>query len=186
MEPQLGLGLWNAWLFFLYYWLPMPLLKRFRPDVLAALSSGEPDAGERRRRGMTWLLLLVGLGYSLFLPLQVGTSWFYTGMPIALAGAAFFGWAVRAMIVWPDLGEPLMSGAYRLSRHPLYFGEAVMFVGAAIACSSILLMLFGVVSFTVHVRSAVSEEAECLERHGEAYARYLARTPRWFGLPRRD
>ena len=186
MEPQLGLGLWNAWPFFVLYWLPMPVLQRARPDVLRLLNSGEPTAGEKRRRVFIWLLLLVGFVYALFLPLQVGTPWFYVGMSVALAGLALFGSAVREMVAWPDLNRPLTSGAYRFSRHPMYVGAAIMFIGVGVACTSVLFVLYSVVSFAAYAASAGGEESECLEHYGAEYSSYLARTPRWLGFPRRD
>ncbi|MBN1857336.1 MAG: DUF1295 domain-containing protein [Dehalococcoidia bacterium] len=183
MEPQLGLGILNAWLFFLLDWLPMPLLRHFRPDVLRLLNSGEPTVEQRRRRTAVWLLFLAGFVYALFLPLRVGAPWFYIGMTIALVGFCFYGSAVRAMLAWPDLNRPIVNGSYRFSRHPLYVGEVVMFAGAAVASSSVLLAAYAVAMFVLHASNAESEEADCVERYGETYADYLGRTPRWLGLP---
>jgi len=37
---------------------------------------------------------------------------------------------------------------------------------------------------TLSDRGVVAEERLCLETYGEAYRKYMDRTPRWIGMPR--
>ena len=130
-------GLWNAWWFFLYYWLPMPLLRTFRPANLDSMSGGEVTPSEARQRVILYVIFFAALAYSLFVPFRLGTLWFSIGLPVALLGAVFYGFAVRELMREELDKAPLRHGAYRFSRHPLYVAEFTMFVGVAVACSSL-------------------------------------------------
>jgi len=178
-------GLWNAWWFFLYYWLPMPLLRTFRPANLDSMSGAEATAAQSRRRLFLYAIFFAAVVYSVFVPFRLGTLWFDVGLPLALVGAVFYGLAVRELMREELEKAPLQHGAYRFSRHPLYVGELVMFVGVAIASMSVWILAFAVVTFGVHAAHAAEEERDCLERYGEMYDAYLRRTPRWLGIPRR-
>ena len=54
-------GLWNAWWFFLYYWLPMPLLRTFRPANLDSMSGGEFTPSEARQRVILYVIFFAAL-----------------------------------------------------------------------------------------------------------------------------
>jgi len=178
-------GLWNAWWFFLYYWLPMPLLRTFRPANLDSMSGGEFTPSEARQRVILYVIFFAALAYSLFVPFRLGTLWFSIGLPVALLGAVFYGFAVRELMREELDKAPLRHGAYRFSRHPLYVAEFTMFVGVAVACSSLWILLFALITFAFHAAHAAEEERDCLARYGEPYAAYLSRTPRWLGITSR-
>ena len=181
MEP----GLWNEWLFFVYYWLSMPLLRLVCPSILSRLSVAPETSGERRLRIAQWVLFLAGAVYSVFVPLQVGTTLFAVGLPIALIGAVGFGLAVLSLPGSNLDAGPLSRGAYRFSRHPMYVTSIVMFVGVAIAGRSLGLFIYAVLAGVLQVMAARREERQCLVTYGETYEDYMRETPRWIGLPHR-
>ncbi len=178
------LGFWNAWWFLLYYWLPVPLLRTFRPANLDSMSGGEATPSEARQRVAIYIVFFAALVYSLFVPFRSGTLWFSIGFPVALLGAVFYGFAVRELLREELDKAPLRHGAYRFSRHPLYVSEFIMFVGVAVACASVGILVFAIVMAGFHVSHAADEERDCVERYGEPYEAYLRRTPRWLGIPR--
>jgi len=182
MEPELGFGLWNAWLFMLYTFLPMPLL--VAAGRLSLRSAFCPPSN--RRELVPWLLWLAGFGYSLVLPLRVGTAWLAAGLPIALVGAIAFGAVIVVWLRTADTDRPYTSGIYCYSRHPMYVTQAVMLIGVSIACASPVFLAFALLTATMTIGSALREESGCLERYGEVYGEYMRRTPRWLGMPRRD
>ncbi|MFW6103053.1 MAG: methyltransferase family protein [Chloroflexota bacterium] len=180
MEPDV----WNAWLFFVFYWLSMPLLMLRCPSILGRLSAGPSAPKERVLRIAQWVLFLVAAVYSVFVPLQVGTTWFAVGLPIALVGAAGFGLTVLSLPGWEAASGPLRTGPYRFSRHPMYVTSIVMFLGVAIACRSLPLFIYVVLMATLQVIAARQEECQCLVTYGDDYAQYMRKTPRWLGPPR--
>ena len=182
MEPELGFGLWNAWLFTLYTFLPMPLL--VAAGTLSLRAAFSPPSNGREL--VPVLLWLAGFGYSLVLPLRVGTAWLAVGLPIALVGAVGFGAVVVVWLRTTDASRPYTSGPYRYSRHPMYVTQAVMFMGVSIACASPVFLAYTLLTATTTIGAALREEKGCLEHYGEVYGEYMRRTPRWLGMPRRD
>lgn len=187
LVPAFEIGLWNAWIFELYALLPCPLLtltplkKRAPPSPdLSTLNEAE-----RRTFGLSRVVMFLPFIYSIFLPLKLGTTWFYIGLPIALVGLVMY------TIVWVNLvsirpGDgPATGGLYRFSRHPMYLTGFLMAIGISIACASWLFLVLSIASlFFANVRYAGSEERFLLQKYGDAYREYMDRTPRWIGIPK--
>jgi protein-S-isoprenylcysteine O-methyltransferase Ste14 len=123
--------------------------------------------------------------YSVFLPLKTGSIWFYAGLPITLLGV---GGTLLVLAGWASTpaGEPVTTGIYRYSRHPMYVTGIFMFLGISIMSASwvflVVTLVFGVgVTRPYFVKI---EEAQCLGHYGAVYRKYMSRTPRWLGIPR--
>ena len=91
------------------------------------------------------------------------------------AAVAFVGEAIR---IWAaghlEKGrEVTMSGPYRLTRHPLYLGSALIGIGLAIASANwwvaALVLSYLAVTLTAAIRT---EEAHLTEKFGAAYPDY--------------
>lgn len=122
--------------------------------------------------------------YSIFVPLKLGTAWFYVGLPIYLVGLICATLATFAFArTSPD--KPNTEGIYRISRHPMYLGFLLIYLGTGIASASwvYLLVLTVVLGMYMTVLS-IPEERFCLEKYGDAYQKYINRTPRWIGIPK--
>ena len=68
--PAFEIGLWNAWIFMLYNFLPMPLLMLIHKKVR---KEGEPvprSETEKKLYPVIWIVWLLGVVYSVFLPLN--------------------------------------------------------------------------------------------------------------------
>jgi protein-S-isoprenylcysteine O-methyltransferase Ste14 len=187
LTPALRFGLWNTWLFMAVFLLQM----------LAVRLAGE-GAWQRshlpndipRRRSDRWAAALangawlLALSYSLFLPMRPGTFLFAVGLLVFAVGAALLAWATWDFTRTPA-DQPIVCGAYVISRHPLYLATFLICLGAAFAGASWPLVLLSVVVVLCFRREALLEEKYCLERYGDAYRDYRDRTCRWFGLPHR-
>ena len=121
--------------------------------------------------------------YSIFLPLQLGTWWFYTGLLIYLLGLIMV-LLVSISFASAPLDEPLSEGIYAISRHPQYFGFFLAYAGIGIACASWVLLLCALVWILSWQFGIEEEERILLEKYGEAYRQYMNRTPRWIGIPK--
>jgi len=177
-------GIWNAWIFMLYNFLPVPLLMLLHRG---ARERGQPAPhGETQKRlhPVMWIVWLLTFTYSIFLPLQLGTMWFYIGLPISIVGSIAFTMVIVTFATTPINDEPLSKGLYRYSRHPMYITQLVMFTGVGIASASWVFLLLSTAYAVLSFVHAIPEERSCLEKYGDAYREYMNRTPRWIGIPK--
>ena len=182
--PAFEIGVWNAWIFMLYNFLPMPLLMLIHKGTT---EKGQPmphSETEKKLHPVLWIVWILGVIYSIFLPLQIGTIWFYVGFPIAIIGLITFTIVIVTFATTPIDNEPLTKGLYRYSRHPMYITQFLMFIGVGIASASWIFLLFSIVYTALSVIGAIPEERFCLEKYGEAYREYVDKTPRWVGMPK--
>ena len=188
LVPAFELGLWNAWIFM------VPSLLLMLLCLLFMVKKGAPGGPARVPCKSKITLLVASLSkiiyfpaviYSVFLPLQLGTTWFYAGLPITLAGlvgsiAVLESWATT------PAGQPVTRGIYRYSRHPMYVTEVLIFLGVSIISASWVFLLFTIISGVGFTRPyfVKIEEAQCIGHYGAAYLEYMSRTPRWLGIPK--
>jgi len=181
--PAFEIGAWNAWIFMLYHFLPMPLLMIIHGKLMREAFKPRSEI-ERKLYPVGWLIWFAAVIYSIFLPLRVGTMWFYVGLPISVIGLIAYTVAMGSFFTTPMEKEPLVRGLYRYSRHPMYITQFVMFIGVGIACASWVFLLFSVVYTIFSFIIAIPEECQCLEKYGDAYREYMNKTPRWIGIPK--
>ena len=182
LVPAFELGLWNAWIFM----LPVIAITIFGPRILGERGC-EEDLGltknEERISNGGNILPFALIAYSFFLPIKLGTAWFFVGCLVYLLGAvvmimAIFDFRTTA------IDKPVTKGIYRFSRNPMYLGTLLFFGGTGIACLSwVFLILAGVFIVLLHV-VVVSEERSCIQKYGKAYQEYMDRIPRWIGIPK--
>jgi protein-S-isoprenylcysteine O-methyltransferase Ste14 len=186
--PAFEIGLWNAWILMLYY----PLHPLIMIVVDKAVGTGELtkkmgdvpyEKGEKRVFGIMMVVILLLCAYSVFLPLKLGTAWFYAGFTTYLVGLVMFVTAIVNIATTP-LGKPFTKGMYRYSRHPLMFSGSITFVGVSVASASWVFLLLSAVIIVLQTSQAIAEERGCLETYGDEYQEYLKRTPRWIGVPK--
>jgi protein-S-isoprenylcysteine O-methyltransferase Ste14 len=126
--------------------------------------------------------LLAFLVYSVFLPLELGTGWFYTGLLVYVL-STIFGFIAMIHFALAPLDKPATNGVYTISRNPMYLSMFLIFVGISLACASWFFLLLALIWIILADRGVVAEERLCLEMYGESYREYMKRTPRWLGIP---
>jgi protein-S-isoprenylcysteine O-methyltransferase Ste14 len=184
LTPDFQFGLWNASVFMLPHVLTFPIFFLLAKQKAAP----SPSEGGLSRPMMAFcafskLVEFPAVAYSFFLPLKWGTVWFYVGLPIALLGFVAY---IIVLVNWSHTpaGEPVTTGLYHYSRHPMYVTNIVFLFGVSIACASWVLLLVTAIEIVGAVVSIDFEERGCLDRHGEIYREYMDRTPRWLGMPK--
>jgi protein-S-isoprenylcysteine O-methyltransferase Ste14 len=184
LVPAFEIGVWNAWIFILYSLIPL---------FLALLISKGREQGSNFTAGfnkiqknahnffhLCYLLLVI---YSIFLPLKLGTVWFFVGLPICMLALIPYTMAFVNVANTPS-DKVVTKGIYRYSRHPVYVTSFLLFIGLGIASASWILLLLSFVYITMLFIFLVPEEQFCLKHYGDAYREYMDRTPRWLGLPK--
>ncbi|MFC1860310.1 methyltransferase family protein [Chloroflexota bacterium] len=183
--PPFEIGLWNAWIFMAYSVVALVLPNLiFNRDNFKV--EGPQSRMEKRLRTPWAILLFAVIIYSIFLPLERETIWFYAGLPICLLGAILYTITAVNMATTSLRDEPATSGVFRFSRHPMYLSTFLLLTGVGIASASWIILLLAFVSMTLWVPLSISEENYCLEIYGNAYRKYMNRTPRWIGIPKSE
>jgi protein-S-isoprenylcysteine O-methyltransferase Ste14 len=186
--PAFEIGIWNAWIFMVPFLLVNLLF------FLLMIKKGAPG-GPSRVPCKSKFTLLFGISskiiylpaiiYSVFLPVKLGTIWFYIGLPITLIGLLG---SIVIMVNWAvtPVGKPVTKGLYRYSRHPIYVTGVFMLLGVSIISASWVFLLFTII-FGIGVTRPYLikiEEAQCLGHYKAAYREYMNKTPRWIGMPK--
>ncbi len=187
--PAFEIGVWNAWILLLF--LPLhPLIMMLidklvgTGDIFKKMESPALGKTERIINIFGSYVLFFGLFiYSIFLPLQLGTAWFYLGLALCVLGVVTWVTAIVNVVGIP-LGEPWNKGLYRYSRHPMYLGLFLTLIGAGIASASWIFLLFSIVCIILCVILVSAEERFCLDKFGAPYREYMNKTPRWIGIPK--
>ena len=138
---------------------------------------------ERYTGTMANFIWLLAMGYSIFLPLRIGTTWLYFGLFIFAIGLTFLVMATFNFIA-ANPNQLVTSGIYRFSRHPMYLAIFLISLGSGIAAVSVLFIFISIILFFCLHREALIEERYCTDKYGSDYSDYLSRVPRWIGLPR--
>jgi protein-S-isoprenylcysteine O-methyltransferase Ste14 len=187
LVPAFEIGLWNAWIFMIWPWVDMLAVRLVGLDVYRR-ASGIPSEmkASHRYRVVSYVSMVVetmAVAYSIFLPLRLGTRWFYAGLAIFLIGVVVLAAATFNFTTTP-MDVPITRGIYHYSRHPLYLASLLIYLSVGIAVASwIFLLVFAVQSVSIRI-AAVEEERFCLEKYGDAYREYIDKTPRWLVLPK--
>lgn len=140
----------------------------------------------------TWSTILIYMVYppliswaSIQLPLWL--RWLGTGL--AATAVILMIWMFRSLgtnitdtVVIRKSHKLVTHGPYRWIRHPLYTFGALLFLSFSLISSNWLILLFGVPTFWILYTRTKTEESALLERFGEQYRVYSARTGRF--LPR--
>jgi len=184
--PAFEIGVWNAWIFMLLDLLTFPLFFRVAIPRAPKEENHNVAALPRFKRTLLYsskIIYIPAFIYSIFLPIKLGTLWFYIGLPITLIGfiagiIVILNWAVSPP------GKPVTTGLYRYSRHPMYVTAFVFFLGVSIITASWVFLLFTILLIAASFYFSPLEEESCLTQFGDAYRDYMNNTPKYLGVPK--
>ena len=187
LVPEFELGFWNAWIFM----VPSLLLMLLWLILMTKKHAPLPPKNARMPKTAELFNIISKLIYfpavicSVFMPLKLGTVWFYIGLPITLIGLVG---SLMVVVNWANTpaGEPVTRGIYRYSRHPGYVTEVSLLLGVSIISASWVFSLFPIIIWAGAAHFIKLEEAYTLGHYGKAYSEYMNRTPRWIGLPKSE
>jgi len=183
--PAFEIGLWNAWI--LTIWLvivfflgPLNIIPKGREE--GSDFTAEFSRTQKYVLRSMHIIYLLSIIYSIFVPLKLGTVWFYAGLPIYLLGLISYAMVWVGFATTPP-DKLVTRGIYRYSRNPMFLSTIILFVGIGIATASWILLLLPVVyMITPLLRMVEAEERHCLKYYGDAYREYMKRTPRYIGI----
>jgi len=86
---------------------------------------------------------------------------------------------------WSPPRHLVVGGLYRYSRNPMYVSVALILWGWAVAFESRPLAVYALaVMVAFHLRVVFGEEPWLARTHGDTWARYRVKVPRWIGKGR--
>jgi protein-S-isoprenylcysteine O-methyltransferase Ste14 len=143
-----------------------------------------------------WLLAALALtwGFDRLIPWGLfGPMGQGFGPVLAVAGLVLMAVAAAQMVLSRtsfiprrDPAALVTTGAFALSRNPIYLGDLLVLAGAIlywdVPVAVPVLFLFVAI---IQARFILGEEARLRARFPDAYRQWSARVPRWFGLPLR-
>jgi protein-S-isoprenylcysteine O-methyltransferase Ste14 len=182
--PAFEIGVWNAWIPMLISLIPLFLIPVISKDrEKGANFTAAFNKKQKNAHIILHVIYLILAIYSIFLPLKLGTTWLYVGIPIYLIGLILY-ILTFASIARTAPDKPVTTGIYSYSRHPMYTMSVLMFIGVGIASASWIFLLFSVIYIGLPPIFVSSEEDFCLKHYGDTYRDYMNRTPRWIGMPK--
>jgi protein-S-isoprenylcysteine O-methyltransferase Ste14 len=126
-----------------------------------------------------------------YMPLMLPGFLRYVGIPVFLVGvalmyASFWILVTRGGATTIPTNPPkqlLIAGPYRYVRNPMYIGDFIVLLGAALYFSSPIILLYtAALCLVAHFYVTSFEEPELQRRYGEFYEEYKMKVPRW--IPR--
>jgi protein-S-isoprenylcysteine O-methyltransferase Ste14 len=118
-------------------------------------------------------------------PLPVSLRW--AGVAIGVPTVALGIWTFRSIgrnitdtVVTRREHTLVTSGPYRLVRHPFYVTTALGLLANSLTTANWFIALAGAAALALIVIRTTTEEAKLVERFGDDYRRYMARTGRFF------
>ena len=190
LMSTLEIGIWNLWIFWVawvfFHVVPLdwPIFRYdYKAQFKKSAAAPPTNKSEKIMNNFGTAILIILIIYSIFLPLPLGTPLLYAGIALFVVGLII---CEIARIPWrtTPIDEPITKGLYRYSRHPIYIGVFVQYIGIGIASASWLYLLLMIGHFILAILCAPAEERYCLEKYGDTYRKYVNRTPRWIGIPK--
>jgi protein-S-isoprenylcysteine O-methyltransferase Ste14 len=184
--PAFEIGVWNAWIFMVlllapYFLVPLNIVPKGREG-----GSNFADGFTKAQKGVFFSLHMLNLlmfVYAVFVPIKLGTVWFYVGLPVYLVGLVLYALVFVAFARTPS--EKLVTGViYRYSRNPMQLSIFLVVLGAGIATASWVFLLLAVIFLVMPLSWLKAEERHLLKFYGDVYRDYMNKTPRWIGIPK--
>ncbi|MBN2378762.1 isoprenylcysteine carboxylmethyltransferase family protein [candidate division WOR-3 bacterium] len=180
--PDFKIGLWNAWVLVVPLAIlnvvvfPLVNLKAVRkartwPKLKGALKVASY---------ISIPICLIVFLYTIFVPLKLYTPWFWAGLPLYCLGLVIF---TVSKLNYAAVGQDELAtlGLYRISRHPIYIGIYLAFLGIGVMSASWVFLVFTVLYMILTHFSILAEERFCFDKYGEDYVRYMKTVRRYMG-----
>ena len=180
--PAFEIGLWNAWIFVLLSFLTVPvagfLINKEAMEKFGESENIECSERERISGKIISFLSPIFIIYSIFLPMKLGTTWFYMGFSIIFL-AYIIGFISVVSFVTTSIGRLVTKGTYRISRNPICLAGVLLDLGVGIACTSWIYLLYAIFSLILMDNMVKAEERFLLKKYGKTYYDYKEKTPKW-------
>jgi protein-S-isoprenylcysteine O-methyltransferase Ste14 len=161
--PEQGVErfLWLLYVPMVVAWMVLPVLAAVRSDGIFALPEAARTGGWLVVRALAALVSLLLLLATIRAWRRMGRHW--------------------KMAVTPGEKTVLITdGPFARVRHPIYGYNILLMLATIVVVPTLPMLATAIVHFALMLAKTVNEERHLLATHGEEYARYVARTGRFF------
>ena len=137
--------------------------------------------------GFIGLIILDNFIFHWFQPIHNLLPWYFAlliGAPFLITGGIL---AKNGLsIVFGETRETpcvITKGSFRFSRHPIYLGSLLVYIGWILASLSILGLIYFIPVFFFYNYIAKYEEGKLIQKFGTEYEDYMKKVPRWIKIP---
>ena len=123
------------------------------------------------------------MAYAVFLPLHIGTVWFWIGVSVFSISTILYAVSMINFATTPH-NQPVTKGIYRFSRNPVQVLAIIMLIGIGLTTVSWIIIAASLLLAIISYQTFLVQERSCLEMYGNAYRYYMNMTPRWIGIPK--
>jgi len=180
-------SIFNLWIFYVGgYAIVYPL--RLWAEKKRGSPFEDPELTSQRRVMIPAAIWMIsGLLISLFVSIN-SELLFWPGLVIAVIGLFIVGIVFYSFANQPGLAT---GGIQQYSRNPNYIGWTIYFLGLTLigwseSIWSILFLLYLIYTALYLHWNVLHEEIFLANKYGDSYKEYLERTPRYFGMPRKQ
>ena len=185
--PGFELGLWNGWILSAIFLIANYLVMFIAPRENVKEMMDQVKQAKKKDKLInlsSMILYIVVMFCSIFVPLKLGSIWFYVGLALFVLGMSFT--IPEAQLFFRKKGQLLTKGFYQISRHPIYVMVDIAWIGIGVATESWVLLALIVFYMIVLHFLILAEERICLEKYGDVYREYMKKTPRYIGIPKKE
>ena len=184
--PEFEIGLWNGWIFSAIFLI----INQFFMFITPKENMKEMMDQVKKLKGKDKIIVNLSfipyyglLLYAIFVPLKLGTTWFYVGLAMFVFG--MIGEIIAdTQLSFKKPGQLMRKGTYSLSRNPIYAFYNIIIMGIGIATVSWLILTLAVISIILNHYTILAEERYCFEKYSKSYRDYMNKTPRYIGVPK--
>ncbi|PID63321.1 MAG: hypothetical protein CR986_00025 [Ignavibacteriae bacterium] len=177
---NLSIGLWNAWLPFLFY-MVFTMVSAFLLSKEGFKRGGDRSWLTKKETFITTITTLSFYGtliLGIWIPLLIGTNLFYIGLGMYVIGIILSVWVGISFLTAP-MGRLITKGAYKFSRNPIYMVNILIAFSIVLMSASWILVLMLVIYLVFNHLAILAEERFCLETYGEDFELYKKKVRRY-------
>jgi protein-S-isoprenylcysteine O-methyltransferase Ste14 len=164
-EQRVERYMWLVWVPLVALWAALPYLALSRTS--GPLSLPDFARGQPLYAALRWVAAIAGaicLGATIKCWARMGEDW-------------------RMDVSVERKTELITDGLFRYIRHPIYAFSVLLMLCTAVVAPTIPMLVVAAVHVVLMNMKARNEERYLLQSHGEAYARYVTQTGRFFPRP---
>ena len=189
MNMNIGVGFYNLWLILAiggaFSWLLMTIGDKLRGVKIA----NKEDHANTKVAIISMLPLLTLLGICIFTPIVIGALFWIGCVLLIIAGIIY----VLSIAAFVNAKKGLTTiGIYQVSRNPMYVVMLLIFIAFTLMAWQAA-PIMGIITafitllnvFVIHWM-VLGEERFLAKKYGDAYHKYMNKTPRYVGIPGKE